>query len=172
MSQRKWQMIAHTPPFPGAPQPRNPGRTEILHRRLPQTSGFGASKPASFLFGGLLFILSEEFPERSTNSILTDVTQAGNSAGSQVSPGYMLSGLPKVALDHLPREVSACSYQRGLGSQWRQLLLVVDSRACLITQSQRWWLLLAWLPVGSGGTFFCQHRSQHPHYFSESLADR
>lgn len=30
------------------------------------------------------------------------MTHAGNSEGSQVSPDYMLSGLPKVALDRLP----------------------------------------------------------------------
>lgn len=58
-------------------------------QKIPQTSGFGASKPTKFSFGNLLFTLSEEFSERSTNSILTDVTQAGNREGSQVSPGYL-----------------------------------------------------------------------------------
>lgn len=52
---------------------------------------FGASNPASFSFGNLLFGLTEEVPERSTNTILTNVTHAGNGEGSQVSqaPCYL-----------------------------------------------------------------------------------
>lgn len=161
MSQSKWQMITKSPPSPGAPLPsKESGQNWNSLQKAPQTSKVGASDPASFSFGNLLFIPNEKFPERSTNSILTNVTHAGKSEGSQASPGYMLSRHPKVALDCLPRVVSACGFQRGSGAQLRQLLLAVDSGACLITQSQWPWLLPAWPPVGGGSTFFCQHHSQ------------
>lgn len=50
-------------------------------------------------FGEFVIHSHEEFPERSTNSILTTVTHPGNGDESQVSQDYMVSRLPMVGLD-------------------------------------------------------------------------
>lgn len=160
MSQSKWQTITCNPPFPGAPQPRNPVRIQILSQESPQTSSFSASDPASFSFGNLLFILTEEFPERSTNSILTNVTHAENgegarsplatrSLGSQrwpwtVSQGWcqctastwpgeepVLSG-GSCCWRHIPRHVSSPSHDDG-GSCWHGLPLAAAAHSSVNT---------------------------------------
>lgn len=47
------------------------------------TSSFRVSNPASFSLGNLLFILSEELPEQSAHSILTNVTHVGIVRGAR-----------------------------------------------------------------------------------------
>lgn len=144
MSQSKWHMITHNPPSPDTPPPWNPVRTEILCWRLPNLK-FQCLDSCQFFIWEFVIHSHEEFPERSTNSILTNVTHPGNDEGSQVSPGYMLSGAPNGGLGLSPGVGTAGSLHTtssGIGSQWRQFLLGMDSWACLISKSQRWWLLL------------------------------
>lgn len=151
-------------------QPRNPVRTETLHRRLPNLK-FQVSNPASFSFGNLLFLLSEELPEKSAHSVLTNVTHVGHSEGSQVSPSYMLTGLPRVALACLPGEVpvpgcfTASREELVLsgGSYcWPKIPGHISSPRHSVGGACQQGLLL---------TCSCQHYSQGPPLGPEGLAD-
>jgi hypothetical protein len=111
--------------------------------KAPQTSSFIASNPARFSFRNLLFILMRSFlKDQQTLSSQMWLT-LGMVRGARSLWATCYLGLPMVALDYFPRVGTVdCFHATSskIGSQWRQLLLGIDSQACLITKFWRWWL--------------------------------